>query len=129
MKYAILLTALFSFNIFAQSNGRVLKAATVRAGVQRYSVSIPKCGQTISHFRIAVKNGTIAVSRAGLRYANGQSNEYPYSGSFENGYVSSWIGFDNFRSATDCVTQLFMDAQAIDPRHPAQLILYGAFSR
>jgi hypothetical protein len=109
----------------SSSSGGVLIVQTIAGGVHRYAVRLPKCGQTYSHFKIVVSGGAMQVSSAGLKYANGQSNQYGYSGTFDAGYVSSWIAFDNFRSSTDCVTQMFVEAQSVDPKHPARLTLYG----
>lgn len=130
LRLFILLCSLFSFSVFASGefsdNGRVLIVQTIGAGMHRYSVRIPGCGKTINNFRIQVDNGALKVSAAGVGYSNGQSNSVSAVQTFDAGYVSPWIALENFSNGTGCVNQLFVDAEAVDARHPARLTLYGA---
>lgn len=138
MKYRLLFTMAVCFsaplnasaadlNALAEEGPtKILTVANVKS-LKRYAARVANCGNDLTHFKIQVKKGSIAVSSAGLRLSDGTVREYEFTAVFESGYVSDWASFSDFKSEGDCITQVFVKAQPEDSKKPGRVTLWGLF--
>ena len=115
--------------IFADSEiyaTSTLANLSVGPAMRRYSVRVRNCGSNISHVMLRVANAGVRVNGAGVVYADGSSESYGVSTSFEAGYNSGWVNVESFKNPNRCASSVYVNAQSTDGSRNARVTVFGS---
>jgi hypothetical protein len=98
-----------SFEIFG-----VRSIGVVRIGPNsaRHSVAVRNCANDLTHVKLLIRESGVEVEGAGVTYTDGSVDEYSFYKSYPEGYESSWLSLDAFRSPTRCINSVFVQAHS-----------------
>lgn len=92
----------------------------------RHSVGVRRCANDLTHVKLMIKNSGVVVLGAGVTYTDGAVDEYSFNKTYPEGYESSWLNLDPFRSEGRCINSVFVKAQSTDA-NTARVEVYGNF--
>ena len=106
----------------------VRSIGTVRIGPAsaRHAVAVRNCATDLTHVKLKINDSGVAVEGAGVTYTDGTVDEYSFYKSYPEGYESSWLNLDPFRSPGRCINSVFVQAHSTDTR-PARVEILGNF--
>jgi hypothetical protein len=105
---------------------RSIGVARVGSNSARHSVAIRNCANDLTHVKLIISESGIEVEGAGVTYTDGTVNKYSLYQSYPEGYESSWLNLDPFRSPNRCISSVFVRAHSTD-RNTARVEIVGNF--
>jgi hypothetical protein len=105
---------------------RSIGVARVGVNSARHSVAIRDCANDLTHVKLIIHESGIEVESAGVTYTDGTVNKYALYQSYPEGFESSWLNLDLFRSPNRCINSVFVHAHSTD-KNTARVEIVGNF--